>query len=194
MRLDRGDDLLTEVEEGAENVVAYKSFALAVRAVRLCRHLRETKQEYVLSEQLLRSGTSVGANVEEGIGGISRADFSARISIAIAHKESRETSYWLRLLHATGYLSPEAFASIHHDSEELCRILRAILNTTRGMRNEELGTRNEWTTCQNNSSFFILHSQFLIQNSQFLHSKKCPSASSSTKCIPACPTICGQLG
>ncbi|WP_345223032.1 four helix bundle protein [Hymenobacter koreensis] len=109
--------------------MAYKSFALAVRVVNLCRHLRETQQEFVLSKQLLRSGTSIGANVEEAIGGISRADFAAKISIA--HKEARETSYWLRLLHATHYLSPDAYTSIHQDCEEVCRILRAILNTTR---------------------------------------------------------------
>ena len=117
------------MEEGGENVVAYKSFALAVRVVRLCRHLRETQHEYVLSKQLLRSGTSIGANVEEAIGGISRADFCAKISIA--YKEARETSYWLRLLHATDYLTLEAYTSLHHDSEEVCRILRAILNSTR---------------------------------------------------------------
>jgi four helix bundle protein len=120
---------LAGVEEGGENVVAYKSFSLAVRVVKLCRFLRETKQEHVLSKQLLRSGTSVGANIEEAIGGISRADFSAKISIA--YKEARETSYWLRLLHATDYLTEEAFRSMAADCEEVCRILRAILNTTR---------------------------------------------------------------
>jgi four helix bundle protein len=124
------DELFAGVEEGGKNVVAYKSFALAVRVVRLCRHLRETQHEYVLSKQLLRSGTSIGANVEEAIGGISRADFSAKISIA--YKEAHETSYWLRLLHATDdYLTLEAHTSLHHDSEEVCRILRAILNSTR---------------------------------------------------------------
>ena len=117
------------VEESSENIIAYKSFGLAVRVVRLCRFLRENHQEYVLSKQLLRSGTAIGANVEEAIGGISRADFSAKISIA--YKEARETSYWLRLLHATGYLDEEAFRSMLNDSEETCRILRAILNTAR---------------------------------------------------------------
>ncbi|GAB3580881.1 four helix bundle protein [Hymenobacter daeguensis] len=116
-------------EEGNENVIAYKSFGLAVRVVRLCRFLRETKQEHVLSRQLLRSGTAIGANVEEAIGGISRADFSAKISIA--YKEARESSYWLKLLHATDYLNEEAFQSVQNDCEEVCRILRAILNTTR---------------------------------------------------------------
>ena len=117
------------VEEGRENVIAFKSFSLAVRVVRLCQFLRDTKQEYVLTKQLLRSGTSIGANVEEAIGGISRADFSAKISIA--YKEARETSYWLKLLRATDYLSEEAFQSVFNDCEEVCRILRAILNSTR---------------------------------------------------------------
>ena len=123
------NDEASLAEEGSENVIAYKSFGLAVRAVRLCRFLRENHQEYVLSKQLLRSGTAIGANVEEAIEGISRADFSAKISIA--YKEARETSCWLQLLHATNYLSDEAFQSTLNDCEEACRILRAILNTTR---------------------------------------------------------------
>ena len=122
-------DEVSEVEEEGENVVAFKSFALAVRIVKLARHLREAKQEYTLSKQLLRSGTSIGANVEEAIGGISRADFSAKLSIA--YKEARETAYWLRLLYATDYLSSEAYQSIFQDCDEICKILRAILNTVR---------------------------------------------------------------
>ena len=117
------------VEEGGENVVAFKSFALAVRIVKLARHLREAKQEYILSKQLLRSGTSIGANVEEAIGGISRADFTFKLGIA--YKEARETNYWLRLLHSTDYLSTEAYQSIFQDCEEVCKILRAILNTVK---------------------------------------------------------------
>jgi four helix bundle protein len=123
------DDEAILTEEGSENVIAYKSFGLAVRVVRLCRFLHENHQEYVPSKQLLRSGTATGTTVEEAIGGISRADFSAKISIA--YKEARETSYWLKLLHATDYLSDEAFRSMLNDCEEACRILRAILNTTR---------------------------------------------------------------
>ena len=132
----KNEELAGVVEEGGENVIAYKSFSLAVRVVKLCRFLRETRQEYVLSKQLLRSGTAIGANVEEAIGGISRADFSAKISIA--YKEARETSYWLKLLNATDYLAEDAFQSMHRDCEEVCRILRAILNTTRinGSRND----------------------------------------------------------
>ena len=116
-------------EEGSENGIVYKSFSLAVRVVRLCRFLRETKQEFVLTNQLLRSGISIGVNVEEAVGGISRADLSAKISIA--YKEARETSYWLKLLRATDYLPEESFQSVFNDCEEVCRILRAILNTTR---------------------------------------------------------------
>ena len=122
----QADGLLAE---DTDNVIAYKSFGLAVRVVRLCRFLRETKQEYVLSKQLLRSGTSIGANAEEAIGGISRADFSAKISVA--YKEARESSYWLKLLYATDYLAEEAYHSMLNDCEEVCRILRATLNTTR---------------------------------------------------------------
>lgn len=116
------DSSVNGVAEGSGNVVAFKSFALAVRIVRLARHLRDTQYEHVLYKQLLRSGTSIGANIEEAIGGISRADFSAKISIA--YEEARETSYWLRLLHATDYLSPDAFESIFKDCEEVCRIPR----------------------------------------------------------------------
>jgi len=129
----RNEELMAEggdvFEEGSENGIVYKSFSLAVRVVRLCRFLRETKQEFVLTKQLLRSGTSIGANMEEAVGGISRADLSAKISIA--YKEARETSYWLKLLRATDYLPEESFQSVFNDCEEVCRILRAILNTTR---------------------------------------------------------------
>ncbi|MDB5234878.1 MAG: four helix bundle protein [Hymenobacter sp.] len=125
----KNEELSSVAEKGSENIIAFKSFALAVRVVKLCRFIRDSKQEFVLTKQLLRSGTAIGANVEEAIGGISRADFSAKISIA--YKEARETSYWLKLLRATDYLEEEAFQSIFTDCEEVCRILRAILNTTR---------------------------------------------------------------
>jgi four helix bundle protein len=113
-----------------ENVVQIKSYAFAVRIVKLCQQLRSTKKELVLSKQILRCGTSVGANVEEAIGGQSRADFLSKISIA--YKEARESSYWLRLLRDTGYLSDTEFESIHCDAEELCRIIGSIKATTKG--------------------------------------------------------------
>ena len=112
-----------------ENVVQVKSYDFAVRIVKLHQHLIRTKQERVLSAQLLRAGTSVGANIEEAIGGQSRADFASKLSIA--YKEARETNYWLRLLKDTAYLSEAEFSSIYPDSEELCRIIAAILKTTK---------------------------------------------------------------
>lgn len=115
-----------------ENVVQVKSYAFAVRIVKLYQHLSGEKREYVLSKQVLRSGTSIGANVEEAIGGQSRADFIAKLSIA--YKEARETSYWLRLLKDTDYLTSAQFESIHEDSLELCRIIGSIQKSTKERR------------------------------------------------------------
>ena len=112
-----------------ENVIQTKSYAFAVRIVKLCQHLSAEKKEYVLSKQVLRCGTSIGANVEEAIGGQSRADFLSKLSIA--YKKARETSYWLRLLKDTDYLTASQFDSIHADAEELCRIIAAIQKSTK---------------------------------------------------------------
>ena len=111
-----------------ENIVQNKSFDFAVRIVNLYKHLSQEKREFVLSKQLLRSGTSIGANVEEAIGGISKADFGAKLSIA--YKETRETTYWLRLLHTTEYLNDKEFESIFCDVDELCKLLFSIIKTT----------------------------------------------------------------
>ncbi|MFH0794763.1 MAG: four helix bundle protein [bacterium] len=119
-----------------DNVIQQKSYAFAVRIVRLYQHLSAKKKEFVLSKQALRSGTSIGANVEEAIGGQSRADFLSKMSIA--YKEARETSYWLRLLKDTGYLSQSEFDSIHSDAEELCRIIATIQKTTKGNQTAHL--------------------------------------------------------
>ncbi|MDO8946403.1 MAG: four helix bundle protein [Desulfocapsaceae bacterium] len=113
----------------SENVIQAKSYAFAVRIVLLYQHLLKTKKGFVLAKQLLRCGTSIGANVEEAIGGQSRADFVSKLSIA--YKEARETSYWLRLLKDTGYLKEAEFDSIFADSEELCRIIGAIQKSTK---------------------------------------------------------------
>ena len=110
-----------------ENVVQSKSYAFAVRIVRLSQYLSARKQEFVLSKQVLRAGTSIGANVEEAIGAQSRADFFSKL--AIAYKEARETSYWLRLLKDTEYLSEPEFRSMHMDAEELCRLIGSIQKT-----------------------------------------------------------------
>ena len=114
----------------SENVAQKKSYALALRMVRLNQHLVSTRKEFVLSRQLLRCGTSVGANVEEALGAQSRADFVSKTSVA--YKEARETKYWLRLLKDTDYLTPAQFDSVHADAAELCRILASILKTTKG--------------------------------------------------------------
>ena len=110
-----------------QNVVKEKSYDFAVRIVNLVRYLQEQKKEYVLSKQVLRSGTSIGANVAEADAGQSKKDFIAKMSIA--SKEARETHYWLRLLSDTEYLEQKAAASILEDSEELIKLLTAILKT-----------------------------------------------------------------
>jgi len=96
--------------------------------VRLYQHLSK-ENEFVLSKQILRCGTSIGANIEETIGGQSRADFLAKL--AIAYKEARETAYWLRLLKDTDYLTKTQFESVHNDVQELCRIISAIQKSTK---------------------------------------------------------------
>ena len=88
-----------------ENIIQEKSFAFAVRMINLYKYLCEEKKEFVLSKQILRSGTSIGANVEESIGGQSDKDFLTKVTIA--YKEARETVYWLKLLLATDYLNKE---------------------------------------------------------------------------------------
>ena len=106
------------------NIVQEKSFAFAVRIVNLYKYLCEEKREFVLSKQILRSGTSIGANIEESIGGQSDKDFFTKLTIA--YKEARETHYWLRLLLATDYLSQEQAESLLYDAEEICKILGKI--------------------------------------------------------------------
>ncbi len=105
------------------NPAAEKAFAFALRIVKLHRHLSERKKEFVLSKQVLRSGTSIGANLEESLGAQSPSDFQAKISIA--YKEALETSYWLRLLRASKYITEKQFDSIHTDCNELIKILGA---------------------------------------------------------------------
>lgn len=112
-----------------ENVVRDKSYAFAIRIVKLYQHLSVTKKEFVLSKQILRCGTSIGANVEEALGGQSRPDFISKMSIA--YKEARETCYWLRLLKDTEYLTQTEFDSIYDDAEELCRLIASILKSTK---------------------------------------------------------------
>lgn len=112
-----------------KQTIEEKSFHFAVRIVKLSRHLSETKREFILSRQLLRSGTSIGANTAEAQQAQSRADFIAKLSIAL--KEAVETNYWLRLLRETDYLEESQFQSLHQDCRELERMLTAILKTTK---------------------------------------------------------------
>lgn len=110
-----------------ENTSRSKSKRFAVRIVKLYQYLCDEKREYVLSKQLLRSGTSIGANLAEAECAISRKDFLAKIYIAL--KECAETKYWLELLHETEYLSPEEFQSIYADCEELRKMLSSTTKT-----------------------------------------------------------------
>lgn len=112
-----------------ENVVKTKSFAFAVRVVKLYQYLCEQKKEFVLSKQLLRSGTSVGAMVREAEHAESKIDFKHKMSIA--QKEINEVMYWLELLQATNYLSDEQFKSMHKDAEELIKLITSIIKTTK---------------------------------------------------------------
>jgi four helix bundle protein len=112
-----------------QNIVVEKSYQFAIRIVKLCQYLNKEKKEFVLSKQLLRSGTSVGANVEEAIGGISKKDFTAKMSIA--YKEARETNYWIRLLKDTDYIDEKLFKSLDNDNQELLKILYSIINSSR---------------------------------------------------------------
>lgn len=115
-----------------DNPIKTKSFAFAVRIVNLYKYLIENKKEFVLSKQLLRSGTSIGANVEEGIAGQSKKDFISKLSISL--KEAKETHYWLRLLAECEYLEQKMFESMLADCNEIIILLTRILQTSR--RNE----------------------------------------------------------
>jgi four helix bundle protein len=112
-----------------DNVVQIKSYAFAVRIVNVYKYLSEEKKEYLLSKQLLRCGTSIGANIEEAIGGQTETDFFAKLTIS--YKEARETHYWIRLLKDTSYLSNEEAQSLLIEIEELLRIIGSIQKTLR---------------------------------------------------------------
>lgn len=112
-----------------ENIIQIKSYAFAVRIVKVYKYLCEEKKEYVLSKQLLRSGTSIGANIEEAIGGQSDKDFFAKLTIA--YKEARETHYWIRLLTDTDYISKKENESLLFDINELLKIIGSIQKTLR---------------------------------------------------------------
>lgn len=112
-----------------DNIVQNKSFSFAVRIVRLYQHLVKEKQEFILSKQMLKSGTSVGANIREALRGQTRLDFIAKMNISL--KEIYETEYWLELLYKTDYITEKEFESIFTDCRELTKLLMSIVKTTK---------------------------------------------------------------
>ncbi len=112
-----------------ENVLKIKSFTFAVRVVKLYRYLCDEKKEFVLSKQLLRSGTSVGAMVREAEHSESKPDFIHKM--AIAQKEINESIYWLELLNETDYLTQQQFESINNDAIEIIKLITTIIKTTK---------------------------------------------------------------
>ncbi|MEJ7623088.1 MAG: four helix bundle protein [Pyrinomonadaceae bacterium] len=112
-----------------ENILLDKSFAFAVRIVNAYKFLVEEKKEFTMSKQLLRSGTSFGANAQESVGGQSTSDFISKLSIA--YKEARETRYWIRLLGATGYFDASQTTSLIMDVDELLKMIGSIQTTTK---------------------------------------------------------------
>ena len=112
-----------------DNVIEEKSFQFAIRIVNLYKHLCSEKKEFTLSKQLLRSGTSLGANVAEAQQAQSRSDFIAKLSISL--KETTESKYWLRLLYSTDYITQPQFTSLFADCAELEKILVSIIKTAK---------------------------------------------------------------
>jgi four helix bundle protein len=114
------------------NPLKEKSYKFALRIIKLYKHLIEVKKEYVLSKQVLRSGTSIGANVTEGGQAQSRSDFIHKLSIA--HKESFETEYWLNLLYDSEYITKKQFESLVEECKELQKILTTSIKTAKSKR------------------------------------------------------------
>ena len=117
-----------------ENIVKDKSFAFALRVVKLTNYLQSEKREFVLSKQVLRSGTAIGALVREGEHAESRADFVHKMTVAL--KEANETLYWLELLNQSEYIADQSFESIRTDSEELVKLLVSIVKTCKNANSE----------------------------------------------------------
>ena len=111
-----------------ENIIAVKSYDFAVMIVNLSRNLVR-QREYVISKQILKSGTSIGANIEEAIGGISKRDFRAKMSIS--YKEARETHYWLRILKDTNYIENSEFDNLNKQLTSILKILYRIIESSK---------------------------------------------------------------
>ena len=113
----------------SDSIILRKSYAFALGIVKVCKELQRDKKEYILSKQLLRAGTSVGANVNEAISAQSKRDFVHKLSIAL--KEARETGYWLNLLRDSNYLPNNSFDELNKECNEIVKILSSIILTTK---------------------------------------------------------------
>ena len=116
-----------------DNAVVVKSKSFAVRTIRLYQYLCNEKKEFVISKQILRSGTSIGANVREGLRGQSKSDFIHKMSISL--KEASENEYWLELLFETEYIDKKQFDNIYIDCQELIKLLTSIIKTAENTDN-----------------------------------------------------------
>ena len=119
-----------------KNLILQKSMDFAVRSVNMYKYLSSEKNEQIMSKQVYRSGTSIGANVREAVNGQSKADFTAKMSIAL--KEASETEYWLELLLKTGYLTRSEYENIQKDCGELARMLTSIVKTSRETKKQKV--------------------------------------------------------
>ncbi|MEM8969214.1 MAG: four helix bundle protein [Bacteroidota bacterium] len=111
-----------------KNIIKEKSYGFALRIITLYKLLTKERKEYVLSKQILRSGTSIGANVTEADAAISKAEFSAKMSVA--YKEAMETGYWLNLLHDSKFISSTEFDDLNEECTSICKILFSILKSS----------------------------------------------------------------
>jgi four helix bundle protein len=117
-----------------ENILKIKSYGFAIRIVKLSQFLQSEKKEFVLSKQILRSGTSIGALIREAEFGQSKADFIHKLSISL--KEANETEYWINILYDTGYIDKSLFESLIHDCKELLKLLIASIKTSKALNNK----------------------------------------------------------
>ena len=112
-----------------ENILIDKSVEFASRIIKLCKYLEEKQKEHIISKQIIRSGTSIGANINEAQYGNSKADFISKLHISL--KETAETEYWLRLLFKSEYIDKKMFVSLLNDCLELKKILVSSINTAK---------------------------------------------------------------
>lgn len=110
------------------NLIVFKSRDFAIRIIRLYQYLQQDKKEFVIAKQLLKSGTSIGANIKEAVRGQSKADFAAKMNIAL--KEASETEYWIDILHEADYINDKEFTSINSDLKEISKLLTSIVKTS----------------------------------------------------------------